>query len=120
MAFLIRWWRAVFRALSLRKDRDAGWVEPANFITQAVLSGQPLWLPAFDPAADLPKVALPAAVIEEDTVEPELPVAPEVEQVAAEVDEPAAVIEEADVAIEPQRHTAPATRTRRRRGRRAA
>ena len=120
MAFLIRWWRTVLRALSLRRDRDAGWVEPANFITQAVLSGQPLWLPAFDPSADLPKVTAPAAVVEEDELEVHLPVAPEVEEVAAEVQQPAAALEEPEVAVEPQRHAAPATRTRRRRSRRAA
>ncbi|MBA4178966.1 MAG: hypothetical protein C0506_00090 [Anaerolinea sp.] len=101
MPLLLRWWRALLNLVSLHRDDSAHWVEPANDITRAVLSGQPLGLPALSEPA--------AAVTEEPDVIVEV-AAPELPEIAAEVE--AAAAEE--------RREVPATRTRRRRGHRAA
>jgi hypothetical protein len=121
MAILIRWWRAVLRALSLRRDANSRWIQPANEITRAVLSGEPLWLPAYDPSVELPRVARPAVKEPEPIVEPAAAVPEAFVAEAAEIEAPAAAeAEQPERLAEPQRHAAPATRTRRRRSRRAA
>lgn len=105
MAILLRWWRSLLDLLPFRGDDSDRWVEPANDITRAILSGQTLWLPALAETAP---------------VSTEAPAAPDVvvEVAAAALGEVAAEVEEGTAAEE--RREAPATRTRRRRGRRAA
>ena len=103
MALLIRWWRSLLGALSFRGDESAHWVEPANDITRAILSGQPLWLPA---QVDVAAVGAEAPDVAVEVAAPALP------EVAARVEVEESAAEE--------RREVPPTRTRRRRGRRAA
>ena len=105
MAFLARWWQSFLHTLSLGKgERDDGWVEPGNEITRTILSGA-IVLPALQfEAVELPVAASEASRLAE-TAQPPVADAPDVP-----VEAPAAA----------QQREAPATRTRKRRGRRAA
>ena len=108
MAFLLRWWRSFLDALSLGGgNRTDGWVEPGNEITRAILSGAISDLPAFLIGA----AELPTTVVADDPRPAE-----SAESLAAELRD---VPVEAPPAPEQQR-VAPATRTRKRRGRHAA
>ena len=100
MAFLLRWWQSFLHALSLGVGgKNDGWVEPGNEITRAILSGAVTGLPMLQAeAVEIPEVKAPG-----------LPLVTEA---------PGEVIEE-PAAAEQQRE-APATRPRKRRGRRAA
>lgn len=104
MVLLIRWWRSLLAALSFRGDESAHWVEPANDITRAILSGQPLWLPA---QAETTAVGVEAPAVAVEVAAPAL-----LPEVAAQVEVEESAAEE--------RREVPPTRTRRRRGRRAA
>ena len=106
MAILLRWWRSLLDLLPLHGDDSARWVEPANDITRAILSGQTLWLPEL---AETAPVVTETPAVPDVAVEVATPTLPEI----------AAEMEEAAPAAEERRET-PATRTRRRRGRRAA
>lgn len=108
MAFLFRWWRSLLQALSFGEgNRDDGWIEPGNEITRVVLSGAISGLPTFLIEAAEP----PATGVSEDPRPRESG-----ESLVAEL---------ADVPVEApstpeQQGGAPATRTRKRRGRHAA
>ncbi|MEP6870555.1 MAG: hypothetical protein ABI939_01765 [Anaerolineaceae bacterium] len=108
MAFLLRWWQSFLDALSLGGgDRNDGWVEPGNDITRAILSGAISDLPTFlSGAAELPTTAVADDPGPTESAEP----------LAAELRD---VPVEAPPVPEQQRE-APATRTRKRRGRHAA
>lgn len=100
MAFLLRWWQSFVHALSLGGGaKNDGWVEPGNEITRAILSGAVTGLPMLRAeAVELPEImALGLPLVTEA---------------------PGEVLEE-PAAAEQQRE-APATRTRKRRGHRAA
>ncbi|MEP7215503.1 MAG: hypothetical protein ABI782_04570 [Anaerolineaceae bacterium] len=108
MALLLRWWQSLLQALSLGGgNRDDGWVEPGNDITRAILSGTIGGLPTFL----IDGAELPAAAVAEDP----RPAESDESLVAERRDVP----EEVPAPAEHQRG-APATRTRKRRGHRAA
>ncbi|MCL4240993.1 MAG: hypothetical protein KJ048_06525 [Dehalococcoidia bacterium] len=68
MSWMFRWLSALLSRLSLRSDSEAGWVEPSNAVTRAVLGGVPLALPVSTgapttgpaPVVELPQRAQPA------------------------------------------------------------
>lgn len=68
MSWMFRWLSALLSHLALRKDSDAGWVEPSNAVTRAVLGGVPLALPLAEteparqpaPVVDMPQRSQPA------------------------------------------------------------
>ncbi len=106
MAFLLRWWQSLLHALSKGGGKEDGWVEPGNEITRAILTGSLAGLPAFEfVTEELLATSVPG---EPRVVEAEQPMVVDVPDVA--VDEPAAE----------QQDEAPAPRTKKRRGRRAA
>jgi len=108
MAFLLRWWQSFLHVLSVGGGhRDDGWVEPGNQITRAILSGAIGNLPMLV----METTELPAVGVSEDP----RPVEMDETLVAETPDERV----ETPAATEQQRGT-PATRTRKRRGRRAA
>jgi hypothetical protein len=57
---MFRWLSALLSRLPFRGDSDAGWVEPSNAVTRAVLGGVPLTLPL----AEAEPVHQPAPVVE--------------------------------------------------------
>lgn len=63
MAWMFRWLQHIIAHLPFSRDPEAGWVEPSNMITRAVLSPTALTLPevAIEPARVLAEiVTLPA------------------------------------------------------------
>lgn len=107
MAFVFRWWQSFLHALSLGgNSKDDGWVEPGNEITRAVLSGAVMGLSRLG----FETIEVPAIAVAEElvAVEHDLPTVEELPGV--EVEAPAAA----------QQREAPTTRTRKRRGHRAA
>lgn len=60
MAWMFRWLQHIIAHLPFSRDPEAGWVEPSNSITRAVLSPTTLALPEVAPA--LPERA-PAEIV---------------------------------------------------------
>lgn len=68
MSWMFRWLSAILSHLPFRGDDEAGWVEPSNAVTRAVLGGVPLALPIAEaspthqpaPVVELPQRSQPA------------------------------------------------------------
>ncbi|PWB43311.1 MAG: hypothetical protein C3F10_11510 [Dehalococcoidia bacterium] len=60
MSWMFRWLSAILSHLPFRGDDEAGWVEPSNAVTRAVLGGVPLALPI----AEASPIHQPAPVVE--------------------------------------------------------